>query len=377
MWRSGEGIYALVVLLVVLLEALALGYVVLAFTARLFRLLGYGETVGTLLLGLALTGLALVLLGAYVLGYHAYTAWREGKEERLREEYLERFAQALLAGEPPPPLPWPKEACAALLALRESLEGDLAQALLPWLRLGLPRWERALKSPLAFRARRLEALDALAQARLPEAFPLIRPYLAHQDPLLRLAAARAAARLAREEDLEALAETLLRAVLPRGALLEVLLLLEDRAEPVVRRLLREGGREEVWAALEALGRLKLHGLAEGVLGFLQHPDPEVRAAAMRALWRLEYPPLGHEEAVLAALGAEEEFLRLQAVRLLPLLGGALARRALWKALSDPSFYVRRGAAEALKALDPALLRQAAEAHPDPYGRDMAKQVAEA
>ncbi|GAA5335530.1 MULTISPECIES: HEAT repeat domain-containing protein [Thermus] len=375
MWRSGEGLYALVVFLVVLLEALALGYLVFAFTARLFGLLGYGETVGALLLGLAPTGLALVLLGAYVLLYHAYTAWREGEEERLRERYLEGFAQALLAGENLPPPPWPKEAFAALLALRESLEGELAQALLPWLRLGLPRWRRALTSPFASRARRLEALDALAQARLPEAFPLVLPYLAHPDPVLRLAAARAGARLVGEEDLEAFAEALLRAALPRGALLEVLLLLEDRAEPVARRFLQAGGEEEAWAALEALGRLKLHGLAEAVLGFLRHPDPEVRAAAMRALWRLEYPPLGHEEAVLAALGAEEEFLRLQAVRLLPLLGGALARRALWKALSDPSFYVRRGAAEALRALDPALLKQAAEAHPDPYGRAMARQVA--
>ncbi|GAA6754767.1 hypothetical protein Thermus77420_02410 [Thermus thalpophilus] len=375
MWRPGEGLYALVVFLVVLLEALALGYLVLAFTGRLFGLLGYGETMGALLLGLALTGLALVLLGAYVLLYHAYTAWRERREAQQKEAYLERFTQALLAGEPPPPLPWPQAALVALLALRESLKGELAEALLPWLRQGLSRWERALRSPLASRARRLEALDALAQARLPEAFPLVFPYLTHQDPVLRLAAARAAARLARGEDLEALAQALLRAALPRGALLEVLLLLEERAEPVVRRFLQEGGSEEVWAALEALGRLKLHGLAAKALALLHHPDPEVKAAAMRALWRLEYPPLGHEEAVLAALGAEEEFLRLQAVRLLPLLGGGLARRALWKALSDPSFYVRRGAAEALKALDPSLLKRAAEAHPDPYGRAMARQVA--
>ncbi|GAA6746733.1 HEAT repeat domain-containing protein [Thermus brockianus] len=374
MWRPGEGLYALVVFLVVLLEALALGYLVLTLTARLFGLLGYGETLGALLLGLALTGLALVLLGAYALLYHAYTAWREGQEERLRERYLERFAQALLEGGSPPPFPWPKEAFAALLALRESLKGDLGQALLPWLRLGLPRWERALKGPLASRARRLEALDALAQARLPEAFPLVLPYLAHPDPVLRLGAARSGARLVGEQDLEAFAEALLRAALPRGALLEVLLLLEGRAEPVVRRLLKAGGREEVGAALEALGRLKLHSLAEEALAFLHHPDPEVRAAAMRALWRLEYPPLGHEEAVLAALEAEEEFVRLQAVRLLPLLGEPLARRALWRALSDPSFYVRRAAAEALKALNPALLERAAEAHPDPYGRAMAKQV---
>ncbi len=67
-------------------------------------------------------------------------------------------------------------------------------------------------------------------------------------------------------------------------------------------------------------------------------------------------------------------MRVHAARLLPLLPRNLARRALWEALKDPSFYVRRAAAEALASLDPELLREAGEAHPDPYGRAMAAQV---
>ena len=43
-------------------------------------------------------------------------------------------------------------------------------------------------------------------------------------------------------------------------------------------------------------------------------------------------------------------------------------------LSDPSFYVRRAAAEALGTLDPETLREAAQVYPDPYGRAMAAQV---
>ncbi|MER3489560.1 MAG: PBS lyase, partial [Meiothermus sp.] len=46
----------------------------------------------------------------------------------------------------------------------------------------------------------------------------------------------------------------------------------------------------------------------------------------------------------------------------------------WKRLGDPSFYVRRAAAEALKDLDPSLLAEAAQRHPDPYARAMAQQV---
>jgi len=107
---------------------------------------------------------------------------------------------------------------------------------------------------------------------------------------------------------------------------------------------------------------------------LEAEDPEVQAAALRALARLGYPPVGYEDVVLGLLRREEEFLRVHAARLLPLLPRNLARRALWEALKDPSFYVRRAAAEALASLDLELLRKAAEAHPDPYGRAMAAQV---
>jgi HEAT repeat protein len=228
-------------------------------------------------------------------------------------------------------------------------------------------------------------MDALAQARFPEALPALLPYLEDKDPVLRLAAARAAARLAAPEDAPLLGEALLRSGLPRGALLEILLLLEDRAFPVLEAFLDRGGPRERWAALEATGRLRRHDLVEKVLPFLAETDPELKAAALRALWRLGHPPSGYEGEVLSALFAPQEFLRVQAVRVLPLLGavrvlpllGNLAERALWNRLGDPSFYVRRAAAEALKALNPDLLAEAARAHPDPYARAVARHVLEA
>jgi hypothetical protein len=122
-----------------------------------------------------------------------------------------------------------------------------------WLRKGRPPWAFRLKSRWASRPVRLEALEALGLARLPETLEAILPYLEHQDPVLRLAAARAAARVAQGEGVLHLGEALLKAGLPKGALLEVLLLLEDRAEPVVALFLEKGGRGEVWAALEARG----------------------------------------------------------------------------------------------------------------------------
>ncbi|WP_117238183.1 HEAT repeat domain-containing protein [Thermus sediminis] len=374
MWRKGERLYALLVFLVVALEALALGGLLWVFSGRLLGAFDYPLARLYLLRGLLLTALALLVLGAYILLYHVYTYWKEVRDRALYERYLSTFTEALFSGGKPPPPPWPEPALEALLHLREMLKGEMGERVSGWLRQARPPWVFRLQARWTSRPERLEALEALGLARLPETLWAILPYLEQRDPVLRLAAARAGARVAQGEGVLHLGKALLRAGLPRGALLEALLLLEDRGEPVAALFLEKGGREEVWAALEATGRLHLHALAERVLPFLEAEDPEVQAAALRALARLGYPLVGHEGVVLGLLTGGEEFLRVHAARLAPLLPQNLARRALWEALEDPSFYVRRAAAEALATLDLELLRKAAEAHSDPYGRAMAAQV---
>ncbi|MGC8968651.1 MAG: HEAT repeat domain-containing protein [Thermus sp.] len=374
MWRRGERLYALLVFGVLALEAYALGALVVLFSGRLLGWAGFPQVEAALLQALALTALALVLLGAYVLLYHAYSASREAWERETFDRWLRLFTEALFGEASLPPPPWPEPALRALLRLREMLKGEAGEQVADWLRRASPPWARLLGRRFLTKPERLEALEALGLARLPETLEAILPYLAHPDPVLRLAAARAGARVAQGEEVLRLGEALLASGLSRGALLEALLLLEDRAPPVAELFLAKGDEEAVWAALEAIGRLRLHALAEKVPPFLEAEDPEVQAAALRALARLGYPPEGREASLLSLLCHGEEFLRAQAARALPLLPKALARRALWEALKDPSFYVRRAAAEALAALDPEALGRAAEAHPDPYGRAMAAQV---
>lgn len=373
MWRKGEHLYALLVLLVVVLEAYALVALVLTFSSQLFHWADSSLVWSALLQALFLTGMSLLILSAFVLTYHAYTAKKEAWDKVAFQRFLNLFADALFSGTDPPPLPWPPVALEALLRLRETLKGEMGEKVADWLRQARPPWIRWLRSRWASRSRRLEALEALGLASLPETLEDILPYLRHPDPVLRLAAARAAARTAQGEGVLQLGEALLSTGLARGGLLETLLL-EERAEPVTALFLERGGKEEAWAALEAIGRLRLHALAERVLPFLKVDDPELQAAALRALYRLEYLPSGYEEVILGFLRSEKEFLRIQATRLLPLLPHAQAQQALWEALKDPSFYVRRAAAEALKTLDQRALNEAAEAHPDPYGRAMAAQV---
>lgn len=374
MWRRGERLYAFLVFLVVALEAYALAALVLFFSARLFNRLEISQVQGMLFKALGLTGLALLVLGAYILVYHAYTFLQEARDKEASERWLGIFSEALFTGKMPPSPPWPQAALEALLRLREMLQGEMAQQIAGWIRWARPPWTFRLRSRWISRPQRLQALEALGLARLPETLEAILRYIGHPDPVLRLAAARAAARVAQGEGVWQLAEALLASGLSRGALLEALLLLEERAGPAAALFLKKGGKEAVWAALEAIGRRRLYALAEQVPFFLEDENPEVKAAALRALARLGYPPLGYEEVVLGLLRHGEEFLRVQAARLLPLLSPHLSRRALWAALKDPSFYVRRAAAEALASVDSETLRRAAEAHPDPFGRAMAAQV---
>ncbi|MDM7325377.1 MAG: HEAT repeat domain-containing protein, partial [Thermus sp.] len=196
MWRRGDRLYALLVFLVVLLEGLALGGLVVVFSGRLFGVFGYPQVYRVLFLALSLTGAALGFLSAYILLYHAYTASREAHDQKAYEEWLARFTEVLFSGGAPPPSPWPRPALEALLRLREMLKGDFSETIAQWLRQARPPWERILRQRRVSRPARLEALEALAQARLPETLEVILPYLTHPDPILRLAAARAGARVA-------------------------------------------------------------------------------------------------------------------------------------------------------------------------------------
>ncbi|MFN4073119.1 MAG: HEAT repeat domain-containing protein [Thermus sp.] len=372
MWRLRDRLYAFLVFCVVLLEASALGYLTWIFLWRFFGYFPYPVAYKALILSLFITGFTLFLVALYIFLYHAYTTFTDHVSQKTREIWLERFVKALDSDEPIS-FPHSTVAVAALLDLREMLVGQESEKVASWLRKVRPRWIRILRSRWSSRQARLEALEALARARLPETLGVVLPYLKHPDSVLRLAAARAAARIARGEGLSDLAKVLLKAKLPRGMLLENLLLLGDRSKEVLDLLLSQGGLEEKWASLEAIARLRLFLYRKVVARFLKHPEPELRAAAMRALFALRYVPKGYEKELFEAANDELDFLRINAIRLWSLYSSRMARRVLWRALADPSFYVRRAAAEGLRRLDIGLLLKASREHPDLFAREIATQ----
>ncbi|MGH2674413.1 MAG: HEAT repeat domain-containing protein [Actinomycetota bacterium] len=406
MWRRyGDDLYALLVLAVFTFEALALGLLTWSFALGAARALGGGDLTPILVTSVAVTALGLVTIGSYVIAYHVISARRErGRRGRL-ETWTARWVAVLFEGESPPPAPLPPEAVETLLDLREHLtgsEGERVQWLVRRYRIGqrlLDRTDvdagrRGLGRVLgSFRYRRLsgrlEALEALAKARLAQSVePLLR-LLDDREPAVRLMALRSLARsLARmpkgpryERAVLGMAEAVMVATIPAGAVEEAMLLLEDAAPRVLGIILAAGPTDQrsglVARAIDAVGRLKLLELSDDVAAHVTDTYPEVRAAALRALGRLGILPARVSEAVTAAVEDEVEFVRVQAARTAMLLPRDVARPALWRALGDDSWWVRRAAAGGLLGLGPdgpPLLERAGRTHPDRYARHMAVQV---
>lgn len=110
-----------------------------------------------------------------------------------------------------------------------------------------------------------------------------------------------------------------------------------------------------------------------LLGLLDHPDREVRIAALKAV-----AATGHPEALARLLPfarSEDPLLRLHAAKALGALGGVGAGPALLELLADPVFDVRRAASQGLVDSGGggvAALRWVVEdPAADPFARDMA------
>jgi HEAT repeat protein len=403
MWRRyGDDLYAFLVLAVFSTEALVLGFLTWRFAAGASSALGGGNLTTVLIFSVAATALALVTIGGYVLAYHVISSRSErGRRERL-DSWTARWVAVLFQEEDPPEGPLPPEGVETLLDLREHLagaEGERVEDLVRWYRIGeglidrsqlKARPRRSFGFLGSFRrrrlSRRLDALEALSKARLPQSVePLLR-LLDDREPAIRLMALRSVARsLARLPDgplrdrgVLGFAEVVMTARIPPGAVEECLLLLEGAAPQVLTILLSATHDAPLLArVIDAAGRLKLLELGDDVAAHVGHPEPEVRAAALRTLGLMGFLPPAAEAGVTAALNDPTEFVRVQASRTALLLPRESARPALWDRLGDESWWVRRAAAQALLGLGsdgPRLLQSAGTGHPDRFARHMAVQV---
>jgi len=387
-WRRyGDVTFAVVFAVAVSIEAVPLGFLTWTLAARV---VGHssGARLGSILLGaVGSTAAALVLLTTYVLAYQHVSTRHERVRAEQRREWVGRWLRVLDGSESEPTGTLRTEAVEALLALRETLRGSDSQRVAEFLERhgAVVRLERTAGHGRA--NRRLDAIVALSNARIPSSLPTLVEGIADGNRIISVASARAAARtLARIEDLfdrdrgaAALARALDDAQLPYGIVEEVVVLSEEAATSLIQVLLHgdRPGSATVRAAIDGIGRLQLLVFAEEVVHFLSDPDDEVRAAALRAVSHLGFLPESSHGIVIAALADDVDFIRIHAAAAARFLPRPQALSFLSDRLGDRSWWVRRAAADALVALGPAGLGElgrAARAHPDRFARDIAEQA---
>lgn len=240
--------------------------------------------------------------------------------------------------------------------------------------------ERALERRLESRNGRTRAEAALeACAFGPEALrSRVAELLEDPVPFVAHAAARA---LSRTGDL-AWAEPLRRWIARQDDFAQerAVALLEDLGpgllDELASRLAPPPSEPSGWrlfALLAVTHRPQAHH--DRLIGLLDHPDREVRVAALKAV-----AAIGHPEALarlLPFVRSEDPILRLHAAKALGALGGAGAGPALLELLSDPVFDVRRAASQGL--LDSGgggvsvLAWVVEDPAADPFARDMAAE----
>lgn len=388
MWRRyGDVAFATIFAVAVSIEAIPLGYLTWTLAVRLADERGASGIGPVLLAAVGSTAAALILVTTYVLAYQHISERHDRVREERRRGWVVRWLRVLEGREPQPSDPLDPEAVEALLALRETMQGERSERIGDLLERhgAIGKLERGARSGRS--VRRLEAITALATARIPSTLPTL--VAAVRDPSLAVsvAATRAAARtlarvedpIARDRDAAALVLAMDEGGLPYGVVEEAVVLAEEGATSLVSALLfaDRPGTPALRAALDGVGRLKLLLFGEEVVGYLTHHDPEVRAAALRAVGRLGFLPESSRGAVITALADELDFIRIHATVAARLLPRPQALAFLSERLGDRSWWVRRAAADALVALGPAGLAElgrAARTHADRYARDMAEQA---
>ena len=394
MWRRyGDAFYTLLTLAVFGFETIALGGLSLSFL--LGGATGIASTpVEGILLGVVIsTASALALLGLYLLSYHFVSNLRDRWQIEQLDKWTEWWVGLALTG-PGEPVDagsgrrrLPRVAVDSVLSLLEAVKGEegdrLKEALAGH---GVDHWflRRARAGHLTAR---LDAIEGLGKARLPQAFDPLLGLLHHAKPVVRRMSARAAAVtlavLPPEPGPDSPQARFIQAIkhadLQPGVVQEALLLLETRAGPILRELLADPQLSDSlhWVALETVGRLGLADMADQVAASSDHPDPELRAASFRCLRRLGSVPETAEATLLHAVGDEVDFVRVQAAHAAAFVPAEAALPALEPRLEDASWWVRRAAAASLARLGElgvATVKRAAESHPDKGAREMAVQI---
>ena len=195
-WRRfGDAVYAAVVIAAFALQIAAMGFVTLGLIGSATGLGPNMELKAVVIGATAMVALALFMLVVYVLAQHAIGSTKEESRARQQEEWSARWLRVLFGMEDLAGSKLSPGARAALLELAETVTGPEAQQVRR-LMIDHGIQDQLLKGAARRRmAVRLESLEGLAKARLPEAMPLLLGFVdASTHRAVATLAARAASR---------------------------------------------------------------------------------------------------------------------------------------------------------------------------------------
>lgn len=385
--RIGEHAINVFTFVVFISECLALSYLTWRFIQRFNGWVSFEGLMRSLTGAVVLTAALLVGFMFMIVLLHATIRIRENALKRQIEQWTNQLFPDLLSHKgPPQTLPFSGQL--ALLSLRETLRGEESELALSWIReKGLPRLYIGKLRKLGSRTSKINTLELIAKARIPEAIPELVMLLKHRSSLLRIHTSWALGRCISDQHRspeewvvpkEAIAIALSESGLTAGLLEKSLILMGDNARFIILELLKpEVPLPILCSAINAAGLLELLELAEPIGRLLNHPNPEVKAATLRFCNKVGLLPDGAEEILEQNLQSPVEFVRVQSVRALVLVAPARATVLLHNSLTDASWWVRRASAECLEQLGPVglqTLRYCAYFHQDRFARQTCLQL---
>ena len=328
------------------------------------------------------TFLSIILL-AVIIGLRIVTERRLRREAEFRKR-TKPLLKSFLSGEASVELVRavlekdPRDAVRILLEEADAL-GEEGRKRLPPLFAGMSVGQRMMEH-LGSRSweKRLRAAEYLGYLGDDASIPGLMNALRDDLLAVRFAAAESIARLGCQAAVEPILHSLdIPGEVSQRRVAEIIMTLGAHAtEPILAILGNPSANPNSLAiAARVAGSLRIHRAAHPLQILLGHEVPNVRLNALRSL-----ASIGEHSVVTAIAGLAEDpswEVRSGVMHALGRLKAGDHIPLLLQGLSDPEWWVRINAAEALHALgEPGVsaLRDASDHHADAYGRDISRQI---
>jgi len=229
--------------------------------------------------------------------------------------------------------------------------------------------------------KRLRGAEALGYIGDEGAVPALMKALQDDVLVVRFAAAESLARLGHQDAVDPILQSLdVAGDVSQRRVAEIIMILGARSTEPILSILQSSVASEnsLGIAARVAGLLKLHRACPALKKLLLHQSQNVRLSAIRSLGSVATH--GDMEVIkaISSLGDDSSWeVRCNVMSALGKLGAKQEIPLLLKGLSDPQWWVRHNAAEALYEIgEPGILalRKSVAEHVDEYGRDISRQI---